>query len=178
MRFRGGWSWIALVPAACIAYQWLVHVLITQAQTTPVRVFLALLNGIPHAAVNATLLWMFARTLAPAREPLITGFARRVHGSLPPRIERYTRQVTAMWCVFFAAQIVASALLLAAGSLDRWSFFVNVLSFQLVAALFVAEYLYRIARIRDFPHVSLWKGIQAFVGHTRTAGPTEPRSQN
>src|SRR4051794_12558693 len=100
MGFRRGWLWIALVPPACIAYQWLVHALLTDAHSTSLRVSLALLNGIPHAAINGLMLWMFARTLRPPREPLITAFARRVHGTLPPHIERYTRHVTAMWCVF------------------------------------------------------------------------------
>jgi uncharacterized membrane protein len=177
MRVRGGWLSLALVPPACIAYQFLVHMLLTDAQTPEARVTLALLNGIPHAAINALMLWMFGRTFFLEREPLVTGFARRVHGSLPPHIERYTRHVTLAWCVFFAAQIVVSAILLAAGALDRWSFFVNVLSCPLIGAMFIAEYLYRVARFRDFPHVSLWEGIQAFVAHTRAAGPTEPRSQ-
>ena len=178
MLRRAGWLWIALLGPACIAYQGLVHALIIDAQTTSLRVTLALLNGIPHAAINATLLWMFGRTLTAGREPLITGFARRVHGTLPPHIERYTRQVTLAWCVFFAAQIAVSAILLAVDSLDHWSLFVNVLSLPLIAVLFVGEYLYRIARFRDFPHASLWKGIQAFARHARSSGPTEPRSQN
>jgi uncharacterized membrane protein len=178
MRFRGRWLLLALVPAACIAYQWLVHALIMDGQTTSVRLTLALLNGIPHAAINAVLLWMFGRTLTTGHEPLITVFARRIHGTLPPQIERYTRQVTQAWCVFFAAQIAVSAILLAVDSLDHWSLFVNVLSVPLIAVLFVGEYLYRIARFRDFPHASMWKGIQAFARHARAPAPTEPRSQN
>ena len=178
MHFRSGWLWIALIPAACIAYQWIVHALLLDAETISMRVALAVLNGIPHAAINALMLCLFGRTLRQGHEPLITRFARRVHRTLPPHIERYTRQVTVLWCVFFAAQLVVSALLLAVGSLDHWSLFVNVLSFPLIAALFIAEYLYRIARFRDFPHVSLWEGVQAFASHRRSAHRTEPRSQN
>src|SRR5687768_563915 len=118
MRLRGGWLWIAFVPAACIAYQWLVHALIVDAQTPSTRVALAVLNGFPHAAINVSLMWIFGRTLLHGREPLITAFARRIHGTVPPHIQPYTRRVTVAWCVFFAAQVLVSAILLAASPLD------------------------------------------------------------
>ena len=154
-----------------MAYQALVHVLIVEAQTPVSRTALAALNGVPHAAINVLLLWVFGRTLVNAREPLITSFARRMHGSLPAHVEAYTRRVTAAWCVFFAAQIALSAILFTASPLEVWSFFVNVLAFPLVGVMFVAEYLYRIARFPEDDHVSIWKGVEAYLRHTR-----EPRS--
>ncbi len=175
---RRGWMWVAFVPAACIAYQWLIHALIVEASTSSVRVALSVLNAVPHAAINILLLGVFGRTLAGGREPLITGFARRVHGSLPRHIESYTRRVTVAWCVFFAAQVVVSAILFASASLDIWSLFVNVLSFPLIVLMFVAEYLYRIARFPDHPHVSIWKGVQMFADEGRDRRSTEARSQN
>lgn len=174
---RRGWLWIALVPTACIAYQWLIHALILDASTS-VRVALCVLNGVPHAAINLLLIWVFGRTLTGGRESLITGFARRVHGSLPPYIESYTRRVTLAWCVFFAAQVAGSAFLFVAAPLDTWSLFVNVLSLPLIILMFVAEYLYRIARFPDYPHASIWKGIQMFADQGRGPRPTEARSQN
>src|SRR5450631_3925078 len=47
--------------------------------------------GLPHLVTNLFLMWFFARTLKDGREPLITSIARRVHGSLKPDIEIYTR---------------------------------------------------------------------------------------
>lgn len=178
MRGRAGWLWIALLPPACLAYQWLVHSAIVEAETTSARAALAALNGVPHAAINLLLAWLFGRTLVRGREALITGFARRVHGAIPAYIESYTRRVTAAWCVFFAAQVLASAILLATRSLESWSLFVNVLGAPLVVLMFAAEYLYRIARFRNYPHVSIWKGVQMFVGHRRRTPPTQARSQN
>ena len=175
---RRGWVWIALIPAACIAYQWLIHALIVDASTTSARVALSVLNGVPHAAINLLLLWVFGRTLARGREPLVTQFARRVHGSLPPYIEAYTRRVTLAWCLFFAAQVAVSAMLFAAAPLDAWSLFVNVFSFPLIVLMFGAEYLYRLARFPDFPHASIWKGVQMFADQDRATRPTEARSQN
>jgi uncharacterized membrane protein len=131
---------------------------------------LAAAYGIPHAAVYLSLSWMFGRTLVAAREPLITGFARRIHGSLPPEMDAYTRHVTIAWCVFFIAQPVISAVLLAWAPLDAWSFFVNVLNLPLVVAMFAAEYLYRVTRYRHFPHASILKGVQMFTEHQSLPG--------
>jgi uncharacterized membrane protein len=175
---RRGWLWIALVPAACIAYQCLIHALVVDASTTSTRLALSVLNAVPHAAINLLLLGVFGRTLVRGREPLVTGIARRVHGSLRPHIESYTRSVTLAWCVFFAAQVVVSAILFATAPLDTWSLFVNVLSFPLIVLMFVGEYLYRIARFPDHPHVSILKGIEMYAAQGRAARPTEARSQN
>lgn len=123
---------------------------------------LAAAYGIPHAVIYAALLWLFARTLRPGHEPLITRLARRVHGTLPPQLHAYTRRLTAAWCVFFAAQIVVSALLFRFASLSLWSLFVNVLNFPLLALMFIGEYGYRLMRHRDFPHASLLDGVRAF----------------
>ena len=134
---------------------------------------LAAAYGVPHAAAYVFLLWYFGRTLRRGTEPLVTRLARRVHGTMPPSMVTYTRRVTIAWCVFFAAQLAASALLLLFSSLDRWSLVVNVLNFPLVAAMFVAEYAYRSVRHRDFPHASLLKSIQSFTNDgalTKNAG--------
>ena len=71
----------------------------------------------------------------------------------------------AAWCLFFAAQVLISALLFTAASLDTWSLFVNVLNLPLVALMFAAEYLYRVTRYRHFPHASIMKGVQMFTAH-------------
>ncbi|HYH43725.1 MAG TPA: hypothetical protein VD867_17275 [Burkholderiales bacterium] len=121
--------------------------------------------GVPHAAIYLSLLWMFGRTVMRGREPLITGFARQVHGTLPPEMAAYTRRVTQAWCVFFAAQPLVSAALFMWAPLDMWSLFVNVLNLPLVAFMFAAEYLYRVRRYRDFPHASIMKGVRMFTEH-------------
>lgn len=178
MRGRQGWLWIVLIGAGCIGYQWVIHAVILSEPTTSVRVALIIVNGVPHAAINLFLLWFFGRTLIHDREALITGFARRAHGTLPPYIESYTRQVTVAWCVFFAAQVLLSAVLFLAAPVDTWSLYVNILSFPLIVLMFVAEYLFRIRRFPDYPHVSIWLGIQAFIGRANVAGPNDTPSQN
>ena len=92
-----------------------------------------------------------------------------MHGTLPPYIERYTRNATIAWCVFFGLQVVVSAVLFATASLEVWSLLVNVLSFTLIPCMFIGEYVYRIARFRHFSHVSMWRGIRLFLEHSRAA---------
>ena len=123
---------------------------------------LAAAYGIPHAAIYLFLLWFFGHTLLRGKEPLVARLARRVHGTLPAELEAYTRRVTFAWCVFFAAQIIISALLFEFASLNTWSLFISLLNFPLLALMFVGEYVYRVTRHRNFPHASIFEAIQVF----------------
>jgi uncharacterized membrane protein len=121
--------------------------------------------GLAHAAIHIALLTLFARTLIQGREPLITGIVRRIRGPLPPEIDRYSRQVTVLWCAYFTAQLLASLLLLCAAPLAAWSFFINVLSFPLTVTVFVGEFIFHTIRFRHLPQrhfVELVKAITAW----------------
>ena len=166
MARRTRWLWLALLVPAGVGYQIFVHAVIVGNRTAPLGIVLGFAAGTIHAAINLTLLWVFARTLRPGREPLITGFARKIHGALPAPIETYTRRVTVLWCIFFVAELVISAVLLTL-SVESWSLFVNVLTLPLVAAVFIAEYIYRVIRFRDFAHASIWDGVRAFADEAR-----------
>jgi uncharacterized membrane protein len=102
-----------------------------------------LASGVPHAIIYASLLAVFAGSLRPGREAIITTFATRVRGPLAPKVTAYTRRVTWFWCGIFAAQILTSAGLLIGAPRPVWSLFVNVLHLPIVVALFLAEYAYR-----------------------------------
>jgi uncharacterized membrane protein len=112
---------------------------------------------LPSLIVNLLLVWFFARTLVPGRTPLVTLFARLIHDAptLAFERERYARQVTWAWCLFFLANIAISAALAAFSSLAVWSLFANVLAVPLVVAMFAAEYVYRRRRLSGYEHVPL-----------------------
>ncbi|MBA2690319.1 MAG: hypothetical protein H0U63_05920 [Burkholderiales bacterium] len=131
------------------------------------RLGLAAAYGIPHGVIYLSLLWFFGRTLIKGREPLISRLARRVHGELPAALEAYTRRLTFAWCVFFAGQIITSALLFKFASLNTWSLFVNLLNFPLLVLMFVGEYLYRIIRHKNYPKASIMTTIRAFTDDGR-----------
>ena len=128
----------------------------------PATLAVSLLYPLPSIVVYGGLLWIFARTLAPGREALVTRLARNVHGTLPEDITAYTRQVTWAWCVFFAAMGLISVLLFAFASLAAWSLFVNVLGLPLICTMFVCEYVYRVLRYRHFSHAPLFASVWAF----------------
>jgi uncharacterized membrane protein len=168
VRPRGAAVVKALVVVLFLASEWYAHtVLVDPAATAKLTLTLALLYGVPHAVIYSVLAWFFGRTLVAGGEPLITRLARRVHGALPPAMELYTRRITMAWCLFFCAQVAASATLALAGALEAWSLLVNRLNMPLVAAMFVGEYLYRVIRHRDFPHASIPTAVKAFIDDSR-----------
>jgi uncharacterized membrane protein len=127
-----------------------------------------------HVGSNLLLGAMFARTLAARREPLCTRFARLIHGPLPAAVERYTRQVTLAWSIFFLAMAALSCGLYFAGSFAAWSVLANFLTLPAVAAMFAVEFLVR-RRVLPGWHDSILDGVRAFWRHSSAAPSEAPR---
>ena len=147
-------AWLAMVAGAAGATFLLAH---------GTGFGMAAMYGVPHAAAYVFLLWLFGRTLLRGGEALITRLARHTHGSLSPQMVRYTRRLTLAWCVFFVAQLAASALLLRFASFESWSLFINVLNFPLLGLMFAGDYVYRVIRYRDSPQASIVTAVQAYA---------------
>jgi uncharacterized membrane protein len=109
---------------------------------------------IPPVAINLALCWLFGRTLARGRLPLIARFAMMEQGTLSPELASYTRRLTWLWTLLFAGAAVASVVLALSGSRDAWSLFTNFLNYLLVAVLFLGEFAYRRLRFRSYRHHS------------------------
>jgi len=122
----------------------------------------AILPLLPHLAIYLLLLAWFASSLLPGREPLVTFMARHVHDVMPPALVAYTRRVTVAWCVFFLAMAVTSVALFAWAPVGVWSAFVNLLNLPLVAAMFVAEYLWRMIRHPGLSRATIPTMIRSF----------------
>lgn len=78
----------------------------------------------------------FGRTLRRGEQALITRVARVSEPALPAELVRYTRRLTAIWCVWF---VFAAAACLASGSVF-WS---SALTWTGTAALLVGEHRLR-----------------------------------
>jgi len=104
---------------------------------------LVLSSGVPHALAYSSLLILFGASLLPRREPIVTYFARKIHGPPSTEIQKYTRHVTWAWCVFFGLQLLGSAVLIVLAPVAWWSAFVNVLNAPLVVVMFLSERLFR-----------------------------------
>ena len=105
----------------------------------------------------------FGRTLMRGRKPLCVNFAEMVHGSLSAAHERYARQVTVAWVVFFGLMALVSTVLFFFAPLATWSFFVNFLSFPLIVLMFIAEYRFRLRRLSGIAHGHILDSVHAYM---------------
>jgi uncharacterized membrane protein len=129
------------------------------------RQIAARLAFLPPILIYVFLCWAFARTLAPGKEPLVTRIARLVRdGPLPEPLVRHTRRVTWLWAVALALMAGTSLGLARFAEPATWSFFTNILSYALLGALFVLEYLYRLVRYPEIRHDTPWRVAAGMVG--------------
>jgi len=137
-----------LTVAGLLAFPLLCHFAVTRGDAPVAALGIALPLG-----VNLALCWLFGRTLAAGREPMIARFARLERGGdLPGDLARYARTLTLVWTVFFATMAATSLALAAWGPLAAWSLFTNVVNYALVALFFVGEYVVRRIRFRHYRH--------------------------
>ena len=130
---------------------------------------------VEHAGTNLLLAVVFGRTLLAGREPLVARFARIVHGSIPPEVERYTRQVTLAWTILFATIFTLSCALYFGNFLAEWSLLANFLNPILIGAMFLAEYAIRLRALPNWEQVGILGGIRAFTRHFGAARFEAPR---
>jgi uncharacterized membrane protein len=124
-----------------------------------------------HAATNLGLAVVFGRTLFGGREPLVTTFARLVHGPLPAEVARYSRQVTVAWTIFFLAMLTASCGLYLSGLRAAWSVLANFATPIGLAAMFGIEYAVRHRVLPNWERVGILGGVRAFSRHFGQARP-------
>lgn len=121
-----------------------------------------LVYWLQHIGLQLILFLTFGRTLLAKQKPLCTRFAEAVHAPLSPQHERYARQVTVAWTLFFAAMALTSSLLFFLGPLTLWSIFANFLTLPLVALMFIAEYSVRRWRLPEMRHAPILDAVRAF----------------
>jgi uncharacterized membrane protein len=125
---------LALYFAACFGLYAMRHWLVAHYSW----VFL-----LEHAGVHALLCTVFGTTLRAGRTPMVTRFARIVHGTLSPALLVYTRSVTWAWTLYFGGISGLSLLLFLFAPVGIWSVFANLLGIPLLALMFIGEYAVR-----------------------------------
>lgn len=99
-----------------------------------VRWYPVLVNGVLLALFGTSLLWP---------PTVVERLARLTNPALPPSGVRYTRKVTAVWCVFFVVNgAIATATALWA-TFATWSLYNGVVAYVLMGLLFGAEFWVR-----------------------------------
>jgi uncharacterized membrane protein len=118
----------------------------------------------PPILVNLAMLAIFATTLLPGREPLITKFHRLTIGpDMDSAVAVYTRRLTWIWVFFFAGMALEATVLAVFAPLAVWSLFVNFLNYVFVIVLLVSEYFYRVMRYPHQSHPSLTQFLRSLV---------------
>lgn len=118
-----------------------------------------------HVGFNGLMAVVFGRTLLPGREPLVTSLARLIHEYMTPALQRYTRQVTVAWTLFFFGTAILSMLLFVLGPIEVWSAFANILMLPLVVLMFVAENEIRKRVLPPEDQVGILAAVDAFRAH-------------
>jgi len=142
--------------AAIVGYPLLMHHFLHSGQYQD----LALVYLLQFIVTQLLLAIVFAATLLPGKTPLITHFAQRVYGlDLPSEVDRYCRNTTWAWALFFVALSLISIILYLFASAEIWSFFCNILYFPLIALMFVGEYgvrCYALPHLKRLPILKGW----------------------
>ena len=142
---------------------------------------------IAPVAFVAVVAWVFGRSLAAGRVPLITRIVSGLDGvppeRLPPDVAAYARTLTGLWTgvllLLGLANLVLALLAEPAGLLAQaglaspypithaqWSWFANLLNYGLVGGFFFLEFQWRRRRFPDRE--------QGFVGFLRRLGGLGP----
>ena len=117
-----------------------------------------------HVGAMLLLGTLFGHSLMPGREPMVSRFARQLHGTLSPRLRRYTRGVTWAWTAFFASMALFSLVLFALAPARIWALYAELLTPLLVLALFAVEYL---VRLRALPPEERAGPIESVLAYAR-----------
>jgi uncharacterized membrane protein len=113
--------------------------------------------ALPSIVFNLLLAAGFGFTLRAGQVPLLERIAAaRYPHEMTPAFVTHLRRLTRVWVVFFFAMAAVSLLLALTAPFVVWSFFVNVLTWPLVALVFLIEWAYR-RRLRPElpPHTPL-----------------------
>lgn len=160
---RGGraWSLVAAVLVAVLALQ-----AARGGGLSPERLYLT-----DHVGIHVFLAITFGITLRRGARPLIARLAERVHGSLTPAKERYTRKVTAAWAIYFGAMAAVSIGLYLGAPFAIWAAFANLGTPVALALMFIGEHRLRYRLHPEFERATLQDMVRAYAETGRPAAP-------
>ncbi len=115
-----------------------------------------------HAGMYGLLCGAFGKTLQDGRTPMITGFARVLHGHLSPAQINYTRSATWAWSLYFGSVSGMSLLLFWLAPVAIWSAFANLLGGPLLVLMFLGEYAARCYVLPQAERAGLLEAIRAY----------------
>lgn len=118
------------------------------------------------ALVQLLLCWFFGRTLF-TQAPLIERFVRVDFPVFPPGIAEYCRQLTRMWTLFFAVNVLVCIAFAVWADDFWWAFYTGVMIPVETGLLLVGEYIYRHYRFPDLQIPDPRSSIRAILSNSR-----------
>ncbi|ACR11254.1 hypothetical protein [Teredinibacter turnerae] len=101
------------------------------------------LMKLPAIAFPLFLLVIFAGSLLPGREALVTAIGEHARGPLSENMRRYTRAVTILWSVLFLVMVVVGGVTLLP-SVPEWQAFVaHTVLYPVSGIVFIGEFFVR-----------------------------------
>ncbi len=149
-------AWLAFA-AAVVGLWWLVRV----GGGRP-------LLYLPSILIPTGLAWLFGRTLACDRRPLIAMIALAARPGTPDYLLAYSRRLTQLWTGVFVAMALWGAALALVAPHGWWSFMANCGNYLVVGATVTFEYLFRRMRFRAYDH-------PGFAEYLRIVASADPR---
>lgn len=127
-----------------------------------------------HAGTYALLCATFGLTLKRGESPMVSRFARIVHGELTPALARYTRSATWAWTLYFGGLASLSLLLFWLAPIHVWSTFAYLLGMPLLVLMFAGEYAARCRLLPPADRAGPLEAIRAYRQASRkTAAPPQ-----
>ena len=127
-----------------------------------------------HAGTYTLLCATFGQTLLRGRTPMISQFARVVHGELSPAQAAYTRSATWAWVFYFGGIAGMSVLLFWLAPVAVWSTFANLLGIPLLGLMFAAEYAARCYVLPPAERAGPMEAIRAYRQASAQSGKPRP----
>lgn len=98
---------------------------------------------LPPILILLSLFILFSQSLSAGQTPIISRYAKLLGDKLEQRHLRYNRSLTIVWSGFFLLMATSSILLALFSTMEIWSIFTHIISYLLIAAFFVVEFIYR-----------------------------------
>jgi uncharacterized membrane protein len=160
IRFRGSAAEIGPILRQHIGLAILIAIALATDNAT-VLLFMPVI-------VSSYLLWTFASSLRGGM-PMIERFARIVEDDLPDFTLPYCRKVTIVWCWFLAANALCILALALAAPIEWWALYAGFISYVLIGAIVVGEFLVHKIWFRYFEEGLVDQALRRVFPPERTA---------
>ena len=109
----------------------------------------------PPLLITLLFLALFAESLMPGNEALVSRIARIMHETPSPQLLRYTHAVTVGWVVFLSLMLLEVIVLTLFATAKQWSLFTNFYNYFFIGLFFLVEFMLRRFFIDPAERISL-----------------------